>query len=179
MSRSGHALIRRTLTVLAAAVLVIAGMSIPATALASEPTDMVLVWNANAISVVSSPATATAVGLGQAPPLSALSVAMVHGAIYDAVNAIDKGHQPYLQGLSAPSTASKAAAVAQAAHDVLVHLVAITPQPVIDRVDGLLTQSLALIDPGQAKDDGRTIGAAAAAAMIAARSTDGRFDVEP
>jgi hypothetical protein len=179
MSRSGHALIRRTLTVLAAAVLVIAGMSIPATALASEPTDMVLVWNANAISVVSSPATATPVGLGQAPPLSALSVAMVHGAIYDAVNAIDKGHQPYLQGLSAPSTASKAAAVAPAAPDVLVHLVASTPQPVIDRVDGLLTQSLALIDPGQAKDDGRTIGAAAAAAMIAARSTDGRFDAEP
>jgi hypothetical protein len=57
--------------------------------------------------------------------------------------------------------------------------VATTPQPVIDRVDLLLSQSLALIDPGQAKDDGRTIGAAAAAAMIAARSTDGRFDVEP
>src|SRR6185312_5234477 len=103
MSRSGHALIRRFLTMLAA-VLVIAGLSVPATALASEPTNMVLVWNANAVSVVSSPATATPVGLEQAPPLSALSVAMVQGAIYDAVNAIDKGHQPYLQGLSAPST---------------------------------------------------------------------------
>ena len=73
---------------------------------------------------------------------------MVQGAIYDAVNAIDKGHQPYLSGLSAPSTASKAAAVAQAAHDVLLHLVATTPQPVIDRVDALLDQSLALDRPG-------------------------------
>ena len=179
MSRSGPTAIRRALVGLAAAMLVAMGMSIPATALASEPTNLVLVWNENAVSVISNAPTATPVGLGQAPPPSTLSLAMVHGAIYDAVNAIDKGHQPYLQGLSAPSTASKAAAVAQAAHDVLVHLVSTTPQPVIDRVDALLAQSLALIDPGQAKEDGRTIGAAAAAAMIAARSTDGRFDVEP
>ena len=179
MSQSGHASVRRLLGALAAAILVAAGMSIPVTALASEPTNMVLVWNENAVSVISSPGTATPVGLGQAPPLSALSLAMVHGAIYDAVNAIDKGHQPYLSGLSAPGTASKAAAVAQAAHDVLTHLVATTPQPVIDRVDALLAQSLSQIDDGQAKTDGRTIGAAAAAAMIAARANDGRFDSEP
>ena len=47
---------------------------------------------------------------------------MVQGAVYDAVNAIDGGHEPYLAGLSAPSSASKAAAVAQAAHDVLYGL---------------------------------------------------------
>jgi hypothetical protein len=178
MSQPGHASIR-LLGVLAAAVLVAAGMSIPVTALASEPTNMVLVWNANAVSVISSAPTATPPGLGQAPPPSVLSLAMVQGAVYDAVNAIDKGHQPYLSGLSAPSSASKAAAVAQAAHDVLIHLVATTPQPVIDRVDAMLDQSLGLIDDGQAKTDGRTIGAAAAAAMIAARANDGRFDVEP
>ncbi len=179
MSRSGPTAIRRALVGLAAVMLVAMGMSIPATALASEPTNLVLVWNENAVSVIGNAPTATAPGLGQAPPLSALSLAMVHGAIYDAVNAIDKGHQPYLGGLSAPSTASKAAAVVQAAHDVLLHLVATTPQAVIDRVDLLRDQSLALIDPGQSKEDGRTIGAAAAAAMIAARSTDGRFDSEP
>src|SRR4029079_18128394 len=149
MSRSRHASIRRYLGGLAAVILVVAGLTIPATALASEPTNMVLVWNANAISVVSSPATATPVGLGQAPPLSALSVAMVQGAIYDAVNAIDKGHQPYLPGLSPPSTASKAAAVAQAAHDVLIGVVATTPPAVTLRVDTLLATSLALVDPGQ------------------------------
>jgi hypothetical protein len=179
MSRSSHASILRFLGGVAAAVLIGAGLLVPTTALASEPTNMVLVWNANAVSVISSPPTATPVGLGQAPPLSALSLAMVQGAIYDAVNAIDKGHQPYLGGLSAPSTASKAAAVAQAGHDVLVRLVPTLPAGVQARVDQMLTDSLALIDPGQAKDDGRTIGAAAAAAMIAARSSDGRFDVEP
>ena len=182
MSQYSHALVRRRLGAVGAAILVAAAMSIPATALAVEPDNMVLVWNENAVSVISNPGTppaGTPVGLGQAPPLAALHVAIVHGAIYDAVNAIDKGHEPYLEGLSAPSSASKAAAVAQAAHDVLLHLVPTTPQPVIDRVDALLAQSLGQIDPGQAKEDGRTIGAAAAAAMIAARSNDGRFDVEP
>src|SRR6476660_3693010 len=179
MSRSGHAVIRRLLGVLAAASLVAMGMSIPATALASEPGNMVLVWNENAVSVISSAPTASPAGLGQAPPLSALGVAMVHGAIYDAVNAIDKGHRPYLAGLSAPSTASKAAAVAQAAHDVLAGLVATPPAAVTARVDALLASSLGLIDPGQAKTDGIAIGAAAAAAMLAARANDGRFDSEP
>ena len=179
MSRSGPTAIRRALVGLAAAMLVAMGMSIPARALASEPTNLVLVWNENAISVISNAPTATLPGLGQAPPLSSLSLAMVHGAIYDAVNAIDKGHQPYLGGLSAPSTASKAAAVAQAAHDVLAGLVATTPPAVTVRIDALLANSLGMIDPGQAKNDGITIGAAAAAAMIAARSHDGRSDVEP
>ena len=179
MSRSGPTAIRRALVGLAAAMLVAMGISIPATALASEPTNMVLVWNENAVSVISAAPTATPPGIGQAPPLSALSLAMVQGAIYDAVNAIDKGHQPYLGGLSAPSTASKAAAAAQAAHDVLVGLVATTPPSVTARVDTLLATSLALVDPGQAKSDGITIGAAAAAAMLAARSHDGRFDSEP
>jgi hypothetical protein len=182
MSRSGPTTLRRALAVLAAAVLVAVGITIPTAALASEPTTMVLVWNENAISVISNPVTppaGTPPGLGNAPPLSSLHLAMVHGAIYDAVNAIDKGHQPYLAGLSAPSTASKAAAVAQAAHDVLLNLMPTTPQAVIDRVDAMLAASLALIDAGQAKTDGITAGATAAAAMIAARSNDGRFDVEP
>ena len=57
MSRSGPTAIRRALVGLAAAMLVAMGMSIPATALASEPTNMVLVWNENAISVISNRAT--------------------------------------------------------------------------------------------------------------------------
>ena len=35
----------------------------------------------------------------QPPPVSVLHFAMVHGAVYDAVNAIDRGHQPYLVSL--------------------------------------------------------------------------------
>ena len=104
---------------------------------------------------------------------------MVQGAIYDAVNAIDRGHKPYLAGLSAPSGASQAAAVAQAAHDVLYEITPATNVAVRGRIDAMLTASLALIDSSQAKTDGIEIGADAAAAMLLARATDGRFDVEP
>ena len=152
---------------------------------AAEPTNMVLVWNENAINVIGGPnpppvtTPPTPPGLGQGPPLSPLHLAMVHGAIYDAVNAIDGGREPYLEGLSAPASASKAAAVAQAAHDVLVGLTPATLPLVRARVDAMLTTSLAMIDAGQAKLDGIEIGADAAAAMLLARSNDGRFDSEP
>jgi hypothetical protein len=159
--------------------LAMAGLIPTAAVSAAEPTNMVLVWNENAVNVISQPATATPAGLGQGPPLSALHIAMVHGAIYDAVNAIDGGHEPYLSGLSAPATASPAAAVAQAAHDVLYGITPVANTAVRGTVDDMLTASLALIDPGQAKTDGIGIGADAAAAMLLARANDGRADVEP
>jgi hypothetical protein len=169
-----------TLVLLAMTVLIPA-----ASVTAAEPTNMVLVWNENAINVLGAPQAPpvttppTPPGLGQGPPLSPLHLAMVHGAIYDAVNAIDGGHEPYLDGLSAPASASKAAAVAQAAHDVLVGLTPATLPLVKTRIDDMLTASLAMIDAGSAKTAGQLIGAQAAAAMLLERSTDGRFDVEP
>ena len=57
-------------------------------------------------------------------------------------------------GLSAPATASKAAAVAQAAHDVLVGLTPATLPLVKTRIDDMLTASLAMIDAGPAKTAG-------------------------
>ena len=172
--------IRRWLAGLLVLALVGAVGLIPAASVAAaEPTNMVLVWNENAVNVIGQPATATPPGLGQGPPLAALHVAMVHGAIYDAVNAIDGGHEPYLPGLSAPSSASQAAAVAQAGHDVLYGITPAANTAVRTRIDDMLTASLGLIDPGQAKTDGIEIGAEAAAAMLAARTNDGRFDVEP
>jgi len=155
------------------------GLVPAASVAAAEPNDMVLVWNANAVNVIGQPATNTPPGLGQGPPLAAVHVAMVHGAIYDAVNAIVGGYEPYLPGLSAPSSASQAAAVAQAGHDVLYGITPPANTAVRDRIDAMLAASLALIDAGQAKADGIEIGADAAAAMLAARANDGRFDVEP
>lgn len=181
MRRSTHGSgVRRRLAGLTTIAMIAMAAMIPAAAVraATEPTNMVLVWNENAVSVISAATTATPPGLGNAPPLSPLHLAMVHGAIYDAVNAIDGGHEPYLDGLSAPASASKAAAVAQAAHDVLYGLAAALPL-VQARVDTMLTTSLSMIDDGQAKTDGREIGAEAAAAMLLARANDGRFDSEP
>ena len=105
-------------------------------------------------------------------------MAMVHGAIYDAVNAIDGGYQPYLPDLQPASpSASVDAAVATAAHDVLVGLTTDPPLPeaVVTRLDGLYEEALAAIPDGADKTDGIAAGADAAAAMLAARADDGRY----
>ena len=58
---------------------------------------------------------------------------MVQAAVYDAVNSIDRGHEPYLPDLpQAPRSASPEAAVATAAHHVLVGL-GIAPVPPLPR----------------------------------------------
>src|SRR5688572_30586953 len=91
--RRGWRALLITVTVALAATLM------PATSLASEPNDMVVRWNAHAVAAIGNAGTATPPGLGQPPPLAPIHLAMVHGAMYDAVNAIDGGHEPYLDGL--------------------------------------------------------------------------------
>ena len=119
-------------------------------------------------------------GVGQPPPVSLLHMAMVQGAVFDAVNMIDGGHEPYLEGLPVvAASASKPAAVATAAHHVLVGL-GIPPVPalsqmVVDRLDVLYGATLADIPDGDAKTAGVAAGAAAAEAMLEERSGDGRY----
>ena len=84
--------------------------------LASPPVaraDAVTDWNLIA-------SNAIVVTAGQPPPVSVLHFAMVQGAVYDAVNAIDRGHRPYLLQPTANPTDSKEAAAATAAFRVLV-----------------------------------------------------------
>ena len=51
------------------------------------------------------------------------SFAMMHAAMFDAVNSIDGSYTPYLTDVPGFENASAEAAAAQAAHDVLVALV--------------------------------------------------------
>ena len=126
--------------------------------------DAVTQWNLNATDALINTA-------GQAPPVSVLHLAMVHGAVYDAVNAIDGGYQPYLVSPTATPRDSKDAAVATAAYRVLVNIVP-AQQPALK---ALYDSSLAAISDGPAKTGGINVGEATAAAMIAARTNDGRF----
>jgi hypothetical protein len=147
-----------------------------------EHSDAVRVWNLHASDALINAATAATPGAGQAPPVSQLHLAMVQGAVYDAVNSIVGGYQPYLPDLPpAPRSASLDAAVATAAHDVLVGLgippVPPLPQVVLDRLEHLYTAELESIADGDAKTQGVAAGAAAAAAMLEARTDDGRFDL--
>ena len=136
------------------------------TASAPARADTVTDWNAYA-------STAIVATAGQPPPVAVLSFAMVQGAVYDAVNAIDRGHRPYLTEPPAGPSDSKDAAAATAAFRVLVGLFPTqqsTLQPLYD------TSLAAVADtPPGAKAAGVAIGDAAAAAMLAARADDGRF----
>ena len=158
-----------TIAVLTATMLIPVASATPA-----EPTDMVLEWNTNAINAIGNANGATPPGLAQVPPLAPVSLAMVHGAIYDAVNAIAGTHQPYLLDIHAPSDASQAAAAATAAHHVLVGLVPTTLPQVTASLDALYATSLGKIADGKAKSDGIVVGTAAAAVMLADRLDDGR-----
>ena len=151
---------------------------------AAEPANPVLDWNINAVNAIGNPVTPpvttppTPPGLGQPPPIAVIHLAMVQGAVYDAVNAIDGGHEAYLSGLPSAPDASEAAAVATAAPDVLVALPAPppgNPDPMRASVAELYRLYMLDIPDGTAKDHGLAIGHAAAAAMLAARADDGRF----
>jgi hypothetical protein len=106
----------------------------------------------------------------QPPHVASLHLAMVQGAVFDAVNAIDGGYAPYLEGLTADPTASPEAAVAAAAFGVLV---TVLPDQAAE-LELEYDAALGAIDDGNAKDAGVALGDAAAAAMLAARADDGR-----
>jgi hypothetical protein len=152
-----------------------------ATAQPGPPNNAVLDWNLNAVNALVNPPTAATPGVGQTPPVSILHLAMVQGAVYDAVNMIERTHEPYLKGLrAAPKTASKAAAVARAARDVLVGVQLQPPlaQGIVDRLNKAYDDSIAAAttqDGSSAVAAGIAAGAAAARAMLTERADDSRF----
>jgi hypothetical protein len=171
-----------TVTALSLVVLV-GGAARPAQA-APAPDDAVLDWNTNALQAIFNSSTASSrPGAGQAPNIGGLHVGMVQGAVYDAVNMIDGGHKPYLDGLpSAPPDASKAAAVATAAYQVLDGL-GIAPVPALPGATrAWLKTEYDLYIAGLAvagRQAGIDAGAVAAATMLSERTGDGRFGPSP
>lgn len=143
------------------------------------------VWNQRAITTLVNGPTAATPGVQFSPPVAFIHLAIVQGAVYDAVNAIKGGHDPYLSGLQAPTSASKGAAASTAAHDVLIGLVNQAPltatltaevkTAIKARLDSEYASSLDEIPNGDAKANGIKVGAAAATAMLANRAGDGRF----
>ena len=101
-----------------------------------------------------------------------LYYAMVHAAVYDAVNSIDRLHAPYIAFVRARDGASKRAAVAAAAHFVLITLFPAQTQI----LDTAYADALASIDGESIASiaDGMTVGVGAALALLDARADDGR-----
>jgi hypothetical protein len=101
------------------------------------------------------------------PGLLFRAMAMMHLAVFNAVNAIEPRYQPYKFQSKAELGASEEAAAASAAANVLADIV-----PSAD-VRATLISYLAAISDGDAKDRGVKIGEEVAAKMRALRADDG------
>ena len=100
-------------------------------------------------------------------------IAMVQGAVYDAVNAIDRSRKPYLLDpakVGVGRQASVDTAAATAAYRVLL---AITPEIRHAGLDSAYQTTLARVPDGPNREGGIRAGEAAAAAMLSARQNDG------
>jgi hypothetical protein len=123
--------------------------------------DPVAAWNQ-----ISETAVKTA---GHPPPVAVLDFAIVHLAIYDAIESIDGRYEPYYTRVPG-ATGSLSAAAAKAGHDTLAGLFPAQ----IAALDAAYANFLAAngVDP---LDPGTAVGAQTAANMLALRANDGRF----
>jgi hypothetical protein len=130
----------------------------------AESVNVVIQWNRNLLVIVRTP------GAQPKTVHSTRNFAIMHAAVYDAVNSIDGKHAPYLISLpGASADDSQEAAAAAAAHEVLVAL-----YPTFKtQLDEELQQSLAQIPGGHVKTEGIAIGVAVADQILAARKNDG------
>ena len=131
--------------------------------------DAVIDWN------ITFDQAAPAVG---GPPQRAYLGAMVHIAIHDALNSIDRRYETYNVVAPAGFHASPEAAIAAAAHDVLINQLSRPPESPAKataraNVGAAYIAALTAIPDGTAEDQGIAAGRAAAAAIIAARLNDG------
>jgi hypothetical protein len=173
---------RRMLTVLG---LICASAAIPASISSAQPIEVssstsststptasvgqVVQWNRTLLSIIRTP------GAQPATIHSTRSFAIMHAAIFDAVNAIDRKHRAYAIVLNDISRfASKDAAVAAAAHAVLVALYPAKQS----ELDSALQQSLAPIADDARKTEGIRAGETVAARLLELRSHDGA-DLQP
>jgi hypothetical protein len=129
-------------------------LAIPAVAQANEVTK----WNEIAVNTINAKPPLTS-----AAPAGAVFVAMVQGAVYGAVNAVDRHGRPYLVYRSYPKASADAAA-ATAAFRVLDSLFSATDHAALQAA---YDASLLAIAPGASKNQGIEVGGLAADAMLA------------
>jgi hypothetical protein len=123
--------------------------------------DVVLRWNDVLLRAIKSDRTP--------PPQAARNMAIVHAAIYDAVNAGVGTHRAYRVEMRPSGAASLEAAAAVAAHRTLLELY---PRQV-EQFDGALDASLESIPEGPAKEGGIKLGQQVAEKILEWRADDG------
>ncbi len=123
--------------------------------------DPVLDWNSLMIDAIRSD--------NSGPTLSSRNLAILHTAIYDAVNSVVRTHQPYRFQLDAPAETSAEAAAATAAYEVMRSLY----QPFLARADDLYSTWLATAPQTSATTNGIKLGREIGQLALQDRSADG------
>lgn len=128
-------------------------------ALAAAPllaaADPVLDWNETAFKAL--------VTARQGPPMGVRTMAVVHTAMFDAINAIQPRYRAFRFDGTPPPGASADAAAAVAAHTALVKFF---PEQRAE-LDAQLAKSLAAVPEGAAREGGAGVGKAVADALLA------------
>jgi hypothetical protein len=135
------------------------------------PADEVCQWN-----IASCEITSVA---RQNAIITSRAVAMMHLAIHDALNAIERRYEPYVYDTAAETGAHAGAAIASAARDVLGGVIPgfpeMTPEQrskAVELLDGTYKEALAKIPDGESKERGIATGQAAARAILNLRKPD-------
>src|SRR5262245_21105667 len=108
---------------------VLAATLIGPAAMAAPADDAVTQWNAHA----GTAATKACIAPRDNPFHESRMYAMMHLAIHDALNAIDRRYQPYAYDHKADPRTSPKAATAAAAHDVLIALIGQLPTELVKK----------------------------------------------
>jgi hypothetical protein len=143
------------------------GQSPPAVPPENQPvqsragSDVVLRWNETSLKAVRAERTP--------PPIAARNLAIVHAAVYDAVNAVSRTHRPFRVSADTPADTSPEAAAAVAAHRVLVSLY----PKLVECFDTALDESLAGVPDGEGKTNGMMLGKRVAEDFLDWRRRDG------
>ena len=103
------------------------------------------------------------------PGEAAVYMGIVHAAMYDVAVAIHRGYRPYAISLTAPAEMTPAAAIAAAAHDVLVGLL---PMQSAD-LDNRYAKYLSTLPNNVETSNGKALGQKVAVAILARRANDG------
>ena len=122
--------------------------------------DEVIDWNRAALDAIRADRTP--------PPVASRALAMLHAAVYDAVNGISRTHETYRVPSTVPASASKEAAASAAAFRILAALFPASTA----RFGALHAKTVATIAEGPRRDAGLAWGEAVAVEILTWRLTD-------
>jgi hypothetical protein len=137
----------------------------------SASANVITDWDEKAAAIVM---PAGHVGVSQQVYTAQRIMGMVHAAMFDAINSIERRYQPYLVQLPTDPATSKEAAAAAAAATVLATI----DEKTASEMNVTLASYLVSIPDGAAKADGIKLGEAVAAKVLEARANDGHDTVD-